>query len=49
MFYTYEITPPTNIKSATSYKRRIREIVCGQMKNVFAKGRFISPFFGYSA
>ncbi len=45
MYYEFSVSPPTNIKSVTTYKRRMREIVCGQMKNVFAKGRFMSPFF----
>lgn len=45
MLYTYEITPPTNIKSVATYRQRMREIIYGQMRNVFAKGRFMNVFF----
>lgn len=40
MFYTIETTVPTKITSIETYKDRIREIVKGQMKNVFAPYRF---------
>lgn len=45
MYYEFSVTPPTNIESVATYRQRMREIIYGQMKNVFAKGRFISPFF----
>lgn len=45
MYYEFSVTPPTNIKSVASYRRRMCEIICGQMRNVFAKGRFMSVFF----
>ena len=46
MDYELSESPPTNIKTETTYKRRRRAIVCGQMKNGFAKGRLMSPCFG---
>ena len=45
MYYTYEVTAPTKIKSIESYKERIFEIVHGQMRNIVLKERFSSPFF----
>lgn len=45
MYYTYEVTAPTKIKSVASYKERINEITHGQMRNIVLKERFSSPFF----
>lgn len=45
MFYTYEVTAPTKIKSVKTYKKRVYEITHGQIKNVVIKERFIHPFF----
>lgn len=45
MYYEFSVTPPTNIKSVETYRQRMREIIYGQMRNVFAKGRFMSGFF----
>lgn len=45
MYYEFSVTPPTNIKSVATYRQRMREIIYGQMRNVFAKGRFMNVFF----
>lgn len=35
MYYNVRMTPPTRVVSIDTYKRRIKEIVCGQLKNLF--------------
>lgn len=45
MYYEFSVTPPTNIESVATYRQRMREIIYGQMRNVFAKGRFMNVFF----
>lgn len=45
MYYEFSVTSPTNIKSVATYRQRIREIIYGQMRNVFAKSRFMNVFF----
>ena len=45
MYYEFSVTPPTNIKSVATYRQRMREIIYGQMRTIFAKGRFMNVFF----
>lgn len=45
MRYNIEFTPLTKIKSWSTYKRRVREIFLGQIKNLFSPARFMNWFF----
>lgn len=45
MYYEFEVTKPTKINSIETYKRRMREIIKGQLKGLVKKERFINPFF----
>lgn len=45
MYYNVRVTVPTKIVSLQTYKRRIREIVSGQLRGLFSPLRFKSWFF----
>ncbi len=45
MRYNLEFTPLTRIKSIATYLQRVREIFCGQIKNLFSPARFLTWFF----
>lgn len=45
MYYEFEVTKPTKINSIETYKRRVGEIIKGQLKGLVNKARFINPFF----
>lgn len=45
MYYTVRMTPPTRVVSIDTYKRRIKEIVFGQIKNLFNPAKLLSWYF----
>lgn len=45
MYYTVRMTPPTRVVSIDTYKRRIKEIVLGQIKNLFNPAKLLSWYF----
>ncbi|MBE5738714.1 MAG: hypothetical protein E7354_03205 [Clostridiales bacterium] len=45
MYYNVRMTPPTRVVSIDTYKRRIKEIVYGQLKNLFNPMKLRSWYF----
>lgn len=45
MTHTVYYTKPTKIRSLETYKRRMKEIVFGQIRNLYRKERLLNPLF----
>lgn len=45
MYYSFSVTPPTRVVSINTYKQRIKEIVLGQIKNLFNPAKLLSWYF----